>query len=101
MQEQVDDVQVEVDGGQDVLLGGELLHQHVGVVDDEATEDQSAGSSHDQLCAVAVEEELQGAQSQHEEGEQDGQCSSVYAPKYLDYPDPQLPLLGWAINKIW
>lgn len=57
MQEQVDDVQVEVDGGQDVLLWGELLHQHVGVVDDEATEDQSTGSSHDQLCAVAVEEE--------------------------------------------
>lgn len=56
MQEEVDNVQVEVDGGQDVLLGRELLHQQVGVVDDEAAEDQGSGSGHDQLCAVTVEE---------------------------------------------
>jgi len=57
VQEEVDDVQVEVDGGQDVLLGRELLHQQVCVVDDEATEDQGPHSRHDQLSAVAVEEE--------------------------------------------
>lgn len=68
VQEEVDNVQVEVDGGQDVLLGRELLHQQVGVVDDEATEDQGPGSGHDQLCAVTVEEELRREQSQHEEG---------------------------------
>ena len=68
VQEQVDDVQVEVDGGQDVFLRGELLHQQVCVIDDEATEDQSPGSSQDQLSAVTVEEELQGGQSQYEGG---------------------------------
>lgn len=62
MQEEVDNVQVEVDGGQDVLLGRELLHQQVGVIDDEATEDQSPRSRHDQLGGVAVEEELRGEQ---------------------------------------
>lgn len=57
VQEEVDDVQVEVDGGQDVFLGGELLHQQVGVIDDETAEDQGSGSGQDQLCAVTVEEE--------------------------------------------
>ena len=38
MQEEIDDVQVEVYGSQDVLLRGELLHQQAGVIDDEATE---------------------------------------------------------------
>lgn len=59
MQEEIHNVQVEVYGGQDVLLGGKLLHQQVGVIDDEAAEDQSPGSSQDQLCAVTIEEELQ------------------------------------------
>ncbi len=68
VQEEVDDVQVEVDGGQNVLLRGELLHEQVGVVDDETAEDQSPGSSQDQFCAVTVEEELQRDQSQHEGG---------------------------------
>lgn len=49
-----------------MLLGGELLHQQVGVVDDETAEDQSPSSRHDQLCAVTVEEELQRDQSQRE-----------------------------------
>lgn len=66
VQEEVDDVQVEVDGGQDVLLGRELLHQQVGVEDDETAEHQSPRSRQDQLCAVTVEEELQGDQSQRE-----------------------------------
>lgn len=59
VQEEVDDVKVEVDGGQDVLLRGELLHQQVGVKDDETAEHQGPSSSQDQLCAVTVEEELQ------------------------------------------
>lgn len=63
MQEEVDDVQVQVDGGQDVLLGRQLLHQQVRVVDDEATEDQGAGAGHDELGAVAVEEELRGGEA--------------------------------------
>lgn len=62
VQEEIDDVQVEVDGGQDVLLGGELFHQQVGVIDDEAAEDQSPCPGQNQLCAVTVKEELQREQ---------------------------------------
>lgn len=58
MQEEVDNVQVEVDGGQNVLLRGELLHQHVGIVDDKATEDKCPSSSQDQFCTITVEEKL-------------------------------------------
>ena len=36
LDEEVDDVQVQLDGGQDVLLGGHAGHDHLGVVDDEA-----------------------------------------------------------------
>ena len=36
--EEVDHVQVEGDGGDDVLVVGVALEQHVGVVDDEARE---------------------------------------------------------------
>lgn len=63
VQEEVDNVQVEVNGGQDVLLRRELLHQHAGVIDDEATEDQGPSSSQEQTCIVTVEEELQREQS--------------------------------------
>lgn len=59
MQEEVDDVQVEIDWGQNVFLGGELLHQHVGVVDDETAEDERPGPGEQQLCAVTVEKHLQ------------------------------------------
>ena len=58
VQEKVYNVQVEVDGGQDVFLRGELFHKQVGVVDYETAEDESPGSSQDHLCAVIIEEEL-------------------------------------------
>lgn len=57
VQEEVDNIQVEVNGGQDVLLRRELLHQHAGVIDDEATEDQGPSSSQEQTCIITVEEE--------------------------------------------
>lgn len=63
VQEEVDNIQVEVNGGQDVLLRRELLHQHAGVIDDEATEDQGPSSSQEQTCIITVEEELQREQS--------------------------------------
>ena len=44
MQEEVEDVQVEVDGRQDVVFGGESVHHHVGVEDDEHGEE--GGPSH-------------------------------------------------------
>lgn len=56
MQEEVDDVQVEVNGGQDVLLRGQLVHQQMGVIDDEAAEEQCSGASKHQLRGLIVEE---------------------------------------------
>ena len=58
--EEVDDVQVQVDGGQDVLLRGQLVHQKVCVVDDEPAEDQRSGAGEEQLCRLVVEEHLRG-----------------------------------------
>lgn len=40
-----------------MLLGGELVHQQVGVVDDEPTEDQRPGAGEDQLCCFVVEKQ--------------------------------------------
>ena len=57
---EVDDVQVQVDGGQDVLLRGQLVHQKVRVVDDEPAEDQRTGAGKEQLCRLVVEEHLGG-----------------------------------------
>ena len=34
--EKVDDVQIELDGGDDVFFGGDASHNHLGVIDDEA-----------------------------------------------------------------
>lgn len=59
VQEQVDDVQVQVDGGQDVFLWGELVHDQVCVVDNEATEEQGPCPGEYQLYCLIVEEELQ------------------------------------------
>ena len=36
LDEEVDDVQVQLDGGDDVVLGGDAGHDHVCVEDDEA-----------------------------------------------------------------
>lgn len=58
MQEQVNDVQVQVDGGQDVLLRGQLVHQQVGVKDDEATEHKGSSTSEHQLHRLIVEKQL-------------------------------------------
>jgi len=38
VQEEVEDVEVQIDGSQDVLLRGELVHHHVGVEHDEQRE---------------------------------------------------------------
>ena len=48
-QEQIYKVEVEVDGSKDVLVGRQLPHQHVGVKDDESTEQQSTTNRDDQL----------------------------------------------------
>ena len=45
LDEEVDDVQVELDGCEDVLLGAESGHDHLGVHDDEHGEEEGAANS--------------------------------------------------------
>lgn len=59
VQEEVDDVQVEVDGGQHMLLGGELVHEEVGVIDDEGTEEESTCPGVHQLHHIIIEKQLE------------------------------------------
>lgn len=54
--EQVDYIQVQIDGCQDVLLRWQLMHQQVGIENNEPAEQQSSGPSEDQLHCVIVEE---------------------------------------------
>lgn len=55
-----------------MLLGGELLHQQVCIIDNEAAENQSSSSGQDQICTVAVEEELQKETQSTKEADDDG-----------------------------
>ena len=58
--EEVDEVKVEVNGGKDVLLRWELVHDDVSVKDDEATEEQSTTNGENKLKSLAPEEQLPG-----------------------------------------
>ncbi len=58
LNEQINHVQVKVDWGQDVLLGGKLVHQHVGVEYNECRKQQGTGYGIHQLKCLTVEEEL-------------------------------------------
>lgn len=58
VQEEVDYVQVQIDGRQDMFLWWQLVHQQVRIKNDEAAEEQSSGSSENKLHCVIVEEEL-------------------------------------------
>ena len=54
--EEVDEVQVEVDGSQDVLLGGEDVHDEMCVEDNEATDDHGTCYGQHKLQGRAPEE---------------------------------------------
>lgn len=56
--EEVDEVEVEVDGRKDVLLRRHLVHDHVGVEDDEAAEESGPAHRDDKLGSLAPEEHL-------------------------------------------
>lgn len=56
--EQVNHVQVQVDGRQNVFLGGEFVHQHVSVENNESWEQQGTGNCIHQLKCLTVEEKL-------------------------------------------
>lgn len=58
VQEQVDNIQVQVDRSVDVFLGGHLVHDHVGVIDNEEGEEESATDGQSQLYHGTLEEDL-------------------------------------------
>lgn len=58
IQEEVDYVQVQIDGRQDMFLWWQLVHQQVCIKNDKPTEEQRSGSSENQLHSVVVDEDL-------------------------------------------
>lgn len=56
-EEEVDDVEVEADGGGDLLLDVVLAHNELGVDEDVAGEDQGGEAAVDELAGAAVGEE--------------------------------------------
>lgn len=60
MEKEVDEVQIEVDSSHDVLLRGELVHDHVGVKYDEPTEQQRSSNGDHKLQRLTPEKNLQG-----------------------------------------
>ena len=71
--EEVDDVQVELDGGQDVLLGAESGHDHLRVHDDEQREEEGPAHRQRRVRQLVAEEDLQEAaeDEDHEPGAED------------------------------
>ena len=58
MQEEVEDIQVEVDGGMDVLLGCDSLHDQPRVKDDEQREEHGASHCDAKVYQGTLQEEL-------------------------------------------
>lgn len=56
-EEQVDNVQIEADGGGDLLLDVVLTHDQLGVDEDVAAEDEGGKAAVDELAGAAVGEE--------------------------------------------
>ena len=61
LDEEVDDVQVELDGGQDVLLGAESGHDHLSVHDDEQREEEGAAHSQGGVSELITHKHLEEA----------------------------------------
>ena len=70
LHEQVDDVQVELDGGQDVFLLTDTAHDHLGVVHNEKAEQNGAKNGHASLGNFPANKEMnkRGANKDHEAG---------------------------------
>ena len=58
VEEEVDDVEIEVDGCVDVLLRGDLVHHHVGIVDDEEGKQDCSGNRNSKVHHWAWEKNL-------------------------------------------
>lgn len=59
MEEQIDDIQVEINRSHDVLLGGQFVHQHARVKDDEQWKKQSSSGGNQSIHQNRGKENLQ------------------------------------------
>ena len=59
LDEEIDDVQVEVEDSDDVVLWADVLHDQLGVIDDEAREEDSSHDRQAGLHQWAADEDLQ------------------------------------------
>merc|ERR1712241_1628430 len=73
--EKIDNVQVELNGSQDVFLSTESGHDHLGVVYDKEREQQCSSNSHSRVCHLVTHEDLQEA-TKDEDHQPGGQSSA-------------------------
>lgn len=68
-EEKVDDVEVQADGGGNLLLDMVVAHNHLGVDEDVAAEDEGSKASVDELAGRAIRKE-HGHESKEDEAPQ-------------------------------
>ena len=73
--EKIDDVQIELNCCQNVFLGAESGHDHLGVVDDEEREEKSSPHSHGGVRQLVAEEDLEEA-AHDEDHQSGGECGA-------------------------
>ena len=63
LNEEIDNIEVQVDRGQNVFLRRQLMHQHVSVKHNESRKQQSSSNGIHQLKGLTVEEKLEGSKN--------------------------------------
>ena len=58
VEEEIDDIEIEGDGGMDVLLSRHLVHDHVGVVDDVEGKEHCTADRNEEVKPWAAQEQL-------------------------------------------
>ena len=64
VKEEIDDIEIEVDGRVNVLLRRDLVHNHVSVKDDEQREENCSSSSQSTVHCLALEKHLTNTNGQ-------------------------------------
>lgn len=76
VEEQIDHVKVDVDGGHDVVLGRHLVHEEMDVVDEEEAEEDGAADGDDELQWVRVwDEKLEEATDDQDHESSEKSCT--------------------------
>lgn len=80
VEEEVDDVQVQLDGRQDVFLGWEPMDDHVRVVDEEQGENDGSADAHGYLQVRIPEEQLEIKSDETDKEKYPGKKNSQMRP---------------------